>query len=449
MKSLLSLGVLLAMMVLIAGCRSREGLQASDVSYQYNTRELAPRPEFVVHHTLPEESVVHYRINSDDLLYMRNPEENNYQANFLLEYQLVESFEDGTILDSGLIAITDVAASPPHKAILGDFTIGTPTGSADGKYVLHLQMTDQNRQVEYTHFERINKSSKNTSGYFLLTDPDGQVIYKNHLPTSTPFKLHYSGRAVSQYYVSYYGRDFPLALPPYSSVDDQTFELKPDTTYMVPANQTIAFSNSGFYHFRVDTTQWQGFTVFSFYDQFPYIAKRAHLGPSLRYLTTKREYDELAKVMDDPAALKQEVDNFWLNRSGSVERSKILLEAYYNRVQEANLFFTSYQEGWKTDRGIIYVIYGPPDKVYRSTAGEAWIYGDENSSLSYYFNFSKVSNPFTDNDYALERLINYRYGWGQAIESWRNGHIYNSKDIQREQNEQEQSRYRQRPPYWY
>ena len=179
------------------------------------------------------------------------------------------------------------------------------------------------------------------------------------------------------------------------------------------------------------------------------MAKRTHLGPPLRYLTTRREYDELSEAFNNPPELKKLADEFWLNRSGSVERSKILLQAYYNRVQEANIFFSSYLEGWKTDRGIIYVIYGPPNRVFRSSEGENWIYGDQNSSLSYYFTFTKVNNPFSDNDYAMERLNSYRYGWGQAIEAWRNGHIYNSKDIKREQDEQQQSQYRQGPTYWY
>ncbi|MDZ7846208.1 MAG: GWxTD domain-containing protein [Owenweeksia sp.] len=104
-----------------------------------------------------------------------------------------------------------------------------------------------------------------------------------------------------------------------------------------------------------------------------------------------------------------------------------IARSFLQRVQEANILFSSYLEGWKSDRGIIYVIYGPPSRVYRSTSGESWVYGDESSALSYHFNFLRVGNPFTDNDYSLERSSTYRYGWGQAIESWRNGHIYNSK----------------------
>ncbi len=441
------LGVVI--ILLFTGCTSKTGFQKSDVGYVYNTKDLAPRPEFVVHHIDKDHTRIFYRINSADLLYMREPEETVYKANFTIGYSLAPSFEITTQLDSGMVSIKDQATTPPVKAITGYFDLNTSLYTEDLKYVLKLTMTDKNRQVEFENFIRIDKSSDLVGDYFLMTDTSGNPIYKNHVPTNVPFLLKHSTKPVAQYFVSYYRRDFPVALPPYSSGGEESFELEPDTTFMVNAGESMMFTQNGFYHFRTDTTQWLGYTVYSFYNQFPFVAKRTHLGPPLRYLTTRREYDDLSAAFNSPAELKKLVDDFWLNRTGSVERSKILLEAYYNRVQEANIFFSSYLEGWKTDRGIIYVIYGPPNRVYRSSEGENWIYGDENSSLSYYFVFAKVNNPFTDNDYAMERLNSYRYGWGQAIEAWRNGHIYNSKDIKREQDEQQQGQYRQGPPYWY
>ncbi len=445
--SLLSFSILFA----LASCSSKKGLQANNIAYVYNTKDLALRPEFQTYHVNDTITRIYYRVNSSNLLYMRDGEKAAYRAVFSMQYEVVPSFEEINVLDSGGFTIQDVEISPPQKALTGSFDIKTTNIPDNKQLVVHLTMADLNRKVSFENFIRINKhpDKYRARENFLITDTTGNIIFKNHVATGAPFYLTYNKINANQYYVSYYNRDFPLALPPYSTGSQKSFELEPDTTYLINADQPIILEKSGFYHFRLDTTQWEGYTVFSFYDQFPYVAKRAHLGPPLRYLTTKREYDRLVEVMSDPVALKKEVDEFWLERSGSVERSKVLVEAFYSRVQEANIFFSSYLEGWKSDRGIIYVIYGPPDKVYRSTAGEAWVYGDETSSLSYYFNFIKVSNPFTDNDYSLNRLTTYRYGWGQAIESWRNGRIYNSKDIQREQDESDQYRYQQRAPYWY
>lgn len=448
-KNLKSKIPLLLLLPLLWACGSQSGFTTSNVSYLYNSRELAPRPEFVVHHLSAEESDIYYRINSADLLYKKIKEEKQYQASFRISYEVVRSFENLEILDSGVVHVRDIADHPPAKALMGSFRIKTPTSIPVKTYVLRLVMTDEIRNVEFENFIRIDKTSRDQPGYFLLTDTAGNVIFKNHVPVEVPFRVTYSGGEADKFYMSVYQREFPLALPPYSSMQEESFKLQPDTTFVVDAHQNFVLPAHGFYHFRLDTTGWEGFTVYSFYDEFPFIAKRQHLGPPLRYLTTRREYEKFEEVMGDPARLKEQVDDFWINRTGSTERSRLLLQEYYNRVQEANIFFSSYLEGWKTDRGIIYTIYGPPDKVYRNSAGESWVYGDESSPLSYYFNFYKVSNPFTNNDYSLDRLSTYRYGWGQAIESWRNGHAYNSKDIKQEQNEQEQRRYRNRPPYWY
>jgi GWxTD domain-containing protein len=40
-----------------------------------------------------------------------------------------------------------------------------------------------------------------------------------------------------------------------------------------------------------------------------------------------------------------------------------LMEEYYYRIQEANRRFSGQREGWRSDRGMIYVIYGEPDAI--------------------------------------------------------------------------------------
>lgn len=437
----------LILMIVAVSCISKRGYHAKNVNYIYDTKELAIRPDYKIYHLSDTITRIYYRLNSSNLLYMREAEGQPYKASLLFNYHLVKSFEETAILDSGNFKYLDKAEIPPQKAIVGYFDINTRVGE-DNSYVLRIKIEDRNRQINFDNFLRLDKSKGDGPQNFLLTDTAGAVLFKNHIPTNIPFLIK-SERAISEFFVSFYSRKFPLALPPYSSASPESFELDPDTTYKVRTNKPLKIKQNGFYHFRLDTTVWDGFTVYSFYDQFPYIAKKEHLGPPLRYLTTKREYNKITAPEKKPGDFKRTIDEFWLDRSGSLERSKMLLEAYYSRVQEANIFFSSYIEGWKSDRGIIYVIYGPPNKVYRSSAGEAWVYGDETSSLSYRYNFYKVSNPFSENDYSLDRMSSYRYGWGQAIESWRNGRVYNSKDIKREQDESDQNFDRNRLPYRY
>ncbi len=441
--------VLALLYLLISSCGGSSSFSRPNVNYLYDFKSLAPRPNYTVYHAHKDTTRVYYRLSGKELLYMRNAENSVYKANFSITYRLLESLENPLVLDTASFNLTDESQNPGDEVIFGYFKVAPQKKFTDRNYVLEIEIKDNNRNLSFNNFINVNRKNKDGEQYFLLTDTANNPLFKNHLPLGVPFKLKHQSNA-AQLYVSFYNRSFPLALPPYSKAPDESFELNPDTTILLNIDTVLFLKQSGFYHFRRDTTKWPGLTVYNFYDQFPYVATREQMVQPMRYLTTRREFDELVGEKNNPKELQENINDFWLKRTGSVERSKILLGSYFNRVQQANLFFTSYIEGWKTDRGIIYTVYGPPDKVYRFNESEAWIYGDEGSSLSYYFTFAKLNNPFTENDYALNRNPSFRYGWGQAIEGWRNGKVYGSRDIQQEQNDSDQRvRSQQRAPYWY
>ena len=136
---------------------------------------------------------------------------------------------------------------------------------------------------------------------------------------------------------------------------------------------------------------------------------------SLRYISTSKEFDRFYSS----AYPKETVDSFWVATAGGPDRAVALIRDYYNRVEEANRYFLSYCEGWKTDRGIIYIIFGPPNVVKRSDQQEEWTYGEANNYHSISFLFYKVLNPFTENDYILQRQSTYKDIWYNAVQQWR------------------------------
>jgi len=56
------------------------------------------------------------------------------------------------------------------------------------------------------------------------------------------------------------------------------------------------------------------------------------------------------------------------------------MEEYYRRVDFANANFGTFIEGWKTDRGMVYIVLGPPNDIERhpfeagSKPYEIWSY---------------------------------------------------------------------------
>lgn len=59
---------------------------------------------------------------------------------------------------------------------------------------------------------------------------------------------------------------------------------------------------------------------------------------------------------------------FWTNLDptpGTPENE--LMEEYYRRVAFSIEAFTVVQDGWRTDRGMIYILFGPPDEIHRGS----------------------------------------------------------------------------------
>jgi GWxTD domain-containing protein len=142
---------------------------------------------------------------------------------------------------------------------------------------------------------------------------------------------------------------------------------------------------------------------------------------AVRYLTTKKEFDGLVSSPDKKTA----IEKLWVEFGGNPDRTRLLIKKYYTRVQEANKYFSSYTEGWRTDRGMTYIIFGKPTNVYKSSVSESWTYGQPSNALSLNFLFTKVLNPFTDNDFSLTRSPIYEGFWYRAVDVWRQGRAYN------------------------
>ena len=96
---------------------------------------------------------------------------------------------------------------------------------------------------------------------------------------------------------------------------------------------------------------------------------------------------------------------YWEKRDPTPETSlNELMEEYYIRVNYVNEYFNmSWKEGWETDFGMIYILFGPPDEIQRSnvnssnaSAYQVWYYNRINKQFVF-----KDQNGF--GDYRLDR----------------------------------------------
>ena len=81
------------------------------------------------------------------------------------------------------------------------------------------------------------------------------------------------------------------------------------------------------------------------------------------YIIQPEEEDAFNKLRTDEER-EQFIEAFWARRDTNPDTyENEYREGYYRRILQANEKFTSGIPGWKTDRGRIYIMHGPPDEV--------------------------------------------------------------------------------------
>lgn len=414
-----SLYILIALVFIACGTSRRAETKSLTTTYKREANAIVP--EFTVYHINDSITELHFMINSKDLLYTR-PDGIDFISNVLISYRLYSSYDSKEVMDSASVRLVDINNDNASKRLIGKMNMKAFTPRS---YYVRISINDLNKNTSASSVLEIDKRDElNRQNFIVRSIADDAPLFRSNIKTGEALLISYKKKAEADLFVRYYDRVFPIAAPPFSVAEPKPFQYRPDSTYVIKLNKDgladFTPLKKGFYHFQLDTTKRTGLTLYNFSETFPEIKKAEDLVPPLRFITSKHEYDELSASANPKAA----VEKFWINCTGSQERAKEIIRKYYNRVRDANLFFTSYVEGWKTDRGMIYMIYGAPNVIYRTAYAETWTYGEENNINSLSYAFSKVDNPFTGNDYILERSPVYKQNWGIAVDIWRQGRTY-------------------------
>jgi GWxTD domain-containing protein len=347
---------------------------------------------------------------------MKHKTKDYYFSKYQISYELYDLKEPKILIDSATFRYTDSTDFNSPRDITDSFVVNI---NKSANLVLAYQFADLNKKYEVKGFLDIDRSNLNNRNNFLLTDENHFPLVENYVNKGQKFSLFCNDEQKERLFVSYYKQDFPLAEPPYSMNGSNNSSITRDSLFVLtlqgrsPGN--IILNDPGIYFFQTDTIQTDGFSVFRFYNNFPLVTTPQQMLKPLRYITSKQEFADLTNSKNTKSA----IDNFWIKNTGDINRAQELIRLFYNRVQDANAYFTSYKEGWKTDRGMMYLVLGPPVSVYRSANNETWYYGEDRNMLSITVVFTKNYGRFSDNDYSLERSIECKDAWYKGVETWR------------------------------
>ncbi len=391
----------------------------TNVASIYNPTINSLHPSYQVSRYDNKKTVIFAKIyKSEILMNDANPEKiNKGKVQFGLNLYKVEN-ETRTLVDT-LVFDFDVVLKNYENVFMAQMTIET---EPDVKYSLHVIYNDLLKHKHTVSYLDIEPATRNTEQNYLLSlDYTKYPAFKNYFFKNEYFKIQEHFLQDSVMFVEYFDYSFALPRPPASITQPEYVSTKADTVFKLNAraNNLLMQQLPGMYRYSKDTATHNGLTLFTFHNKYyPRIKTSDDMLAPLKYLLSEQEFNKLSNVTNKKYAL----DKFWLSvAQGDKVKARELIKIFYTRVVLANNYFISYTEGWRTDRGMIYIIYGPPKVIQKNHLKEKWIYGNVQNSETLAFTFYKRDHQFTTNHFELLRSNVYSASWRNAVKSWRAG----------------------------
>ncbi len=411
---------ILLIVVLFSGCKTYEPqiIQGANLSYLYNPGSTSLHPRFMIYHSNQTTTNLMVKVYPVELLFNQANAEGKYQAWLSIRYRSFELGKTRILIDSSSLEFP-LQLEGLKKEFVTNINLNTQPGR---KYLVEVVVMDRLRRTAVQSFLSVDRTSVvNSQNFMVLNHKNRSVIFNPVVDSNMVFDVYYPKKTLDTLYVRYYKPDNRIPYTPNLLLTTPSRLSDPDSVWIMPYwdNEGIRINKKGVYQFAIDSLDETGCNIFYFGQFYPAVKTPEQMIEPLAYLLTD---NEMAQMYQEDAKLA--VDNFWLESAGDIDRAKELIRIYYNRVLYANYYFTSFKEGWRTDRGMIYLIYGPPTGLYKTPTEEKWVYGKENNENKITFVFRKVDSPFSYNVYSLTRSEDLNSRWVQAVRSWRQGNIF-------------------------
>jgi GWxTD domain-containing protein len=93
---------------------------------------------------------------------------------------------------------------------------------------------------------------------------------------------------------------------------------------------------------------------------------RRWVNEDVAWIITPAERAEYLRLTTD-SVRDQFIVQFWIRRDPTPDTAENeFKEEHYRRIAYTNEHFADSNAGWKSDRGRIYIVYGPPERIQRT-----------------------------------------------------------------------------------
>lgn len=377
-------------------------------------------------HATADTMRIYFILDTRSQDYFLLSDKSKFKAVYTLNYEITR-LEKGkkNKTDSLSLQLVDLQSQATANTITAYVETKLPVPD---NYSVKLSIVNANRNARYEYYMKFsNMNCTDPENFVLMTMDETPVLDKNFTGSEGQILKSSKCDAPIELYRVNGGVDYPT--PPFANEDfGSKNNYDRQLVSIEPFANGVKFTNleKGIYFLK--TSDKSGIVFYHFTKWYPNCNDTAAFYEPLIYLCSRSEFEELGS--GDNA--REKFEKFWLDRAYDEKTSEKYIKQnarkaineYYKRVFAANAEYTSTNEGWKTDRGMISIIFGKPSYVERGLNREIWYYKTTfNATLT--FTFDKIDNPYSDNDYRLQRDINYKSQWYNALDNWRRAKPFN------------------------
>ncbi|TVQ12189.1 MAG: GWxTD domain-containing protein [Bacteroidetes bacterium] len=410
---------ILLIAAIVSGCSQVTRVSNMNMAHSYHMEKRSINPVYHISHVDERLSLVSMEVNTNQLFYVRDAREEFFLANYQLTLSLYTSFEKRGHTHTEVRKFTDTLYIDENRLVKSEITIPLAMGNSYNVFIL---FEDLNRRTSETTLLTTDKRTIFSEGFFTASAVDDTSIYfpPFHLPANKEFVITHARAIDFSLEVQRYPlfENIPTAAYVTSQEEKRIDSFQPDSIFIINfSGGTTRFQlpGNGIYRFSEPGNKESGFTIRSFRNDFPQTPTNEQMLLPLRYITSGSEFTALFALGDAQLA----AERFWSRSAGNPDRAASIMSNYNRRVVKANSLFSSYLPGWQTDKGMIYIVFGPPDMVFHGDDGETWYYKEGLNRPGAELNFVRVNNFLSDNHYELERKSAYRRNWNLAVDRWR------------------------------
>lgn len=406
----LSFSLLLA--VLGVGCKSRKPIAKTNMAYRYDVSFPVEEQHVVIDRE--DDLDVFFQLNFKKLGLLESPR--SIWDKYAIAYAITDSYSKKL---------------PRHMDTLSMENRISPSGNPVTLFLKVSKSAARNQLLALVVKDRVTnettlfdiplhyKQSPISQVYALFRVNEKIPVYSSFITNGDSVVLRYFGGWKDTAYCQFHPFNSSVALPPMAAIPTSGHDFDKFDRMALPIHKILVFRQSGYYYFPSENPEQAGFGFMVIDPTYPRVTQPIDLIDPMIYINTREERKNLLEASNKKMAL----DQFWLKVNNQKDESRKVIKAYFENIEAANQLFSSHKSGWRTDRGMVMSIYGPPEIVYHNWDSEVWQYpkSTRNENPIFYFNRRVLQNGVRV--WEMKRFEEYDRIWYSRVELWRKGII--------------------------